>query len=275
MSCCESYAMLPAGCCPARKVLSCPRLNPECCPVKRQKCEEVVEEEEEEEEGAGEEEEEEGGGESENPPRGSRRPARQRKPRPRPPRQRKPRPRRSRNSAGGENSTEPPCINFKWSGPPVVTGKKATGSINGINYTFVSDNLLSTGNNPWGLQTFYTFPREYNVPILQPAIGNEYASKCTLTFDSPIENPSLLFASIGQPGTPVSVTFSVPVTVVFSTGTAFTQDSPTKITAQEGYVILQCTGTYSSLSFEYLMAEYWVDFMFGANFPCEESQTTS
>jgi hypothetical protein len=224
--------MLPAGCCSARKVLSCPRLNPECCPVKRQKCEEVVDEEEEEEEGAGEEEE---GGEGEET----------------------------------ENPTEPPCNNFKWNGTLVGTGNKATGKINNIGFTYTSNKSFTIID--WMQNNrLYPFPSEYNIPGgARSVVRNTEVSHNVLNFSSPIENPVIVLASIGNPTTAVSVKFSKPVNVIFSAGAFFKKDSSTKITGKEAFVLVQMNGTHSSISFDYLNAEVSVDFMFGANFPCE------
>ncbi|MDB5232420.1 MAG: hypothetical protein JWN76_3225 [Chitinophagaceae bacterium] len=151
--------------------------------------------------------------------------------------------------------------NFFWSSTPTVSGKTATGTINGIGYTYTSSsNVLTTGN----MFSHSTFPASYGVPNANPTIQNTAVTDNTLTFASPMTNPVLVFASIGQGGLPVPITFSAPVQIVFSQ--AVVQNSPTQITGTEGYVIVRMMGTFSSISFHYLTAENYCNFAFGADF---------
>ncbi len=155
------------------------------------------------------------------------------------------------------------CIssNFYWSNPPTISGNTATGTINGIGYTYTSSvNVTSTSY----VFNHGIFPTEYNIPNDNPTIQNVYPSSNTLTFDSPMTNPVLVFASIGGGPISVPINFSAPVEVLWSTATV--QNSPTQITGTEGYAVVRMNGTFTSISFDYLTYENWVNFLFGADF---------
>jgi len=158
--------------------------------------------------------------------------------------------------------TECTTSNFFWSDPPTISGKTATGTINGIGYTYTSDvNVRQTSD----MFAHYLFPASYNVPNANPTIQNIEPSSNTLTFDSPMTNPVLVFSSIGGGPIVVTVNFSDPVEILWSNNTIH-QISQTKITGQEGYAIVRMNGTFSSLSFDYLTYENYVNFAFGADF---------
>ncbi|MFN8395377.1 MAG: HYR domain-containing protein, partial [Bacteroidia bacterium] len=151
---------------------------------------------------------------------------------------------------------------FFWSNPPTITGTNtAAGSINGINYTYTSSQPVQTTPS---IFSYGTFPTTYGIPN-QTVIKNVLVSSNTLTFASPMVNPILGFASIGSPSISVGINFQVPITVLWSTATV--QNSSTQITGTEGYALVQLNGTFSSISFDYLNNENYVNFFFGANFP--------
>lgn len=151
--------------------------------------------------------------------------------------------------------------NFYWSNPPSVSGYTATGTINGINYTYTSSQPISTTGYMYANSVF---PASYGVPNANPTIANIYVTSNTLSFSSPMTNPVLVFASIGQPGVYVPITFSAPIQVVWSQ--AVVQNSSTQITGNEGYAIIRLMGTFTSISFNYLAQENWCNFAFGADF---------
>ncbi|HEX6914028.1 MAG TPA: HYR domain-containing protein, partial [Chitinophagaceae bacterium] len=150
--------------------------------------------------------------------------------------------------------------NFYWSNPPTTSGNTATGVINGVNYTYTSSQTVLTTPSVFAHNVF---PVQYNIPNIK-CIQNIYASSNTLTFSSPISNPVLVFASIGQSGIAVPIEFSSPIEVLWST--AVVQNSATRITGNEGYAIVRLNGTFSSISFDYLANENYVNFLFGADF---------
>jgi len=157
-----------------------------------------------------------------------------------------------------------PSTNFIWSNSPSTSGTTASGDINGLGYTYTSNEAVLTSPDVY---SHTVFPASFAVPNTT-SIRNQEITSNTLSFSSSLENPVLLIASIGKPTTPVSVTFSDPIRVLFSQGV--TIDSSTQITGREGYVILQFNGIFSSVSFDYLQAEVYANFTFGADFstPC-------
>ncbi|KGL63146.1 immunoglobulin-like domain-containing protein [Polaribacter sp. Hel1_85] len=153
--------------------------------------------------------------------------------------------------------------NFFWSDAPSTSffSKETTGTINGIGYTYTSSEFIQTTSS---LYSHATFPTTYNVPNNNPTIKNISSSSNTLTFNSPMTNPVLVFASIGNGGQSVPIQFNNDIEVLWSTG--ITIDSSTQITGTEGYAIVRMNGVFSSISFDYLADENWVNFAFGADF---------
>jgi PA14 domain/Domain of unknown function (DUF5011)/Bacterial Ig domain/Secretion system C-terminal sorting domain len=161
---------------------------------------------------------------------------------------------------GIPDATECNKSNFFWSNPPTVSGYTATGVINGINYTYTSSQPVLTTPTVFNHSIF---PVSYNVPNIK-CIQNIYASNNTLTFSSPITNPVLVFSSIGGGPISVPIEFSNPIDVLWST--AVVKNSATRITGTEGYAIVRLNGVFSSISFNYLANENYVNFLFGADF---------
>ncbi len=151
--------------------------------------------------------------------------------------------------------------NFYWSSPPTISGNSATGTINGINYTYNSSTQV------FGTTTMYAhnvFPTNYGVPNANPTIQNLAANTNTLTFASPMTNPVFVFASIGNGNTAVPITFSAPIQIVWSQNVIL--NTSTQITGTEGYAIVRMMGTFTSVTFTYHTAENWCNFAFGADF---------
>jgi hypothetical protein len=150
--------------------------------------------------------------------------------------------------------------NFYWSTPPQVSGSSATGTINGINYTYTSSHSISTTSTVFGHSNF---PTSYSIPN-QLAIKNLDITTNVLSFAQPMNNPVFIFASIGQPSLEVGIEFSSPIQILWSKD--IVKNSDTKITGNEGYVVVRMNGIFSSVSFDYLVAENWANFAFGADF---------
>ncbi|MET3536251.1 T9SS type B sorting domain-containing protein [Chryseobacterium limigenitum] len=157
---------------------------------------------------------------------------------------------------------------FYWTGPISFSPDKtqAQGTINGINYTFTSNKpMIGTSS----MHNYPMFPVSYAVPNNNPSIGNTQASSNTLTFSQPMVDPILVFGSIGSTAGPVSVPiiFDRPVQVLwsgYSPGGSFTINSPTQITASEGFAIIKVPGIHNSVSFDYTITENFSNFTFGA-----------
>ncbi|WP_294249867.1 discoidin domain-containing protein [uncultured Chryseobacterium sp.] len=156
---------------------------------------------------------------------------------------------------------------FYWTGPVSFSpdNKVAKGSINGVGYTFTSDQPMSSTT---GVFQHSVFPASYGVPNNNPTIRNDQISNNVMTFDQSLVDPVLVFASLGG-GPTVPVIFDRPVEVVWSTCTgspcSFVQNSPTQITGKEAYVIVKVPGVHNSISFKYTVAESYVNFVFGAS----------
>ena len=151
--------------------------------------------------------------------------------------------------------------NFQWSSPPQVTGNlTATGNINGVPYTYTSTRQVNTEGS---IQGFSRFPSFYGIPNTTNMMNVE-ASSNTLSFGQPIQNPVLVFASIGAANNFVSVNFNNPFEILWSENVSI--DSERQITGNEGFAIIRFNGTYSQLSFDYSKNEYRANFYFGADF---------
>ncbi|WP_121461242.1 hypothetical protein [Chryseobacterium defluvii] len=157
---------------------------------------------------------------------------------------------------------------FYWTGPITFSATDntvATGTINGIGYTYTSTQPLQASASVYN---YGVFPASYGVPNNNPTIRNIQATTNTLTFSSPMTDPILVFASIGSGAAYVPITFSNPIEIIWSSGgNTLTVNSPTQITGHEGYVILRIPGVHSSISFNYTVAENWANFTFGATLP--------
>ncbi|MBU1371387.1 MAG: DUF5011 domain-containing protein, partial [Bacteroidetes bacterium] len=151
---------------------------------------------------------------------------------------------------------------FFWSNPPTITGfNTATGTINNIGYTYTSDKQVRTTPD---IYNHGIYPSSFNLPN-QRSIQNLEISNNTLTFNSPMTNPVLVFSSIGNSGQAVPIQFSQPYTVLYKNNQVV-ENSTTRLTGTEGYAIIRFNGTFSSLSFQYLANENYVNFAFGADF---------
>ncbi len=142
---------------------------------------------------------------------------------------------------------------FFWVQDLTVTGTyTAAGTIGGQAFTITSD-------QPITLITHYqatTFPSQYKVPsatALQESLGATY----TLTFASPVENPSVSIASLGNSTTLKTFNFGAAVQIEYEShapGTSFIYNngsaaSTTSIAANEGFVIARYNTTVSSVTF--------------------------
>ncbi|AKK74696.1 hypothetical protein OK18_20655 [Chryseobacterium gallinarum] len=157
---------------------------------------------------------------------------------------------------------------FYWTGPvtfSAIDNNIATGTINGVGYTYTSSQPLGSTGNVFG---YGNFPASYGVPNNNPTIKNTQATTNTLTFASPMTDPVLVFSSIGSGVLSVPIIFDKPIEIIWaSAGNTLIVNSPTQITGREGYVILRIPGVHTSVSFNYTVAENWANFTFGATLP--------
>ncbi|MEG5097849.1 hypothetical protein, partial [Microcoleus sp. B13-B4] len=154
------------------------------------------------------------------------------------------------------------ATSYIWNTVPVLSTNQATGSINGINYTYKDSGVTTlTGTN--GYYNYGIFPASYGIPDNNPTIQNIAAGVKTITFSTPIKDPIFTFASIGQPTFAVPITFNFPITLLWSTGVV--QNNSFTITGNEGYAIIQLKGIFSSVSFNFGVAESWCNVGFGTS----------
>jgi len=149
---------------------------------------------------------------------------------------------------------------FRWATFSSISGSTANGTIAATSFNYTANVTLLTTTNMYQV---VRFPSQYGVPSVNPTIRNDIASTNTLTFSQPIRNPLVAFSSIGNPSTPVPVQFDRTVEVLWSESVVV--NSSTRITGSEGFLILRVPGVHSSISFNYLANETYVNFAFGAD----------
>ncbi len=187
------------------------------------------------------------------------------------------------------NVTEVNCeSDFYFSDNPVLNptnSKQATGTIQGIAYTYESDQAITIAKN--GLKAYHE--PSYNsmaslYPLLEPMGGgdpifsdketqtllnanqivNKQVTKNTITFTKPIKNPVLYFYSIGQNGQTVPIKFDQDIKVLGTkNGDEYTVTTRS-LEAAEGIAVVQIPGEHSVISFTYTVAENACFFFFGA-----------
>ncbi|MEM6801725.1 MAG: DUF4347 domain-containing protein, partial [Bacteroidota bacterium] len=151
------------------------------------------------------------------------------------------------------------CSDFDWAVFETPNGNTARGSIGSIGFTYTSSSTILTSG---GIYSHGRFPAEYGVPNTT-SIKNTTITENSISFDSPITNPTLVFASIGQPSVYVPIEFGQPIGSILYSQNIVVNGS-NKITGNEGYVIMKFNGTYDSLTFKYTTAENYANFSFGA-----------
>ena len=135
---------------------------------------------------------------------------------------------------------------FFWSDSPSVSGTTATGTINGVSYTYTSSAPIGTTPN---LYSHSTFPANYGVPN-QLSIKNTAITTNSISFGTPIKNPVLVFSSIGNGSSSVGINFGSEIDLLWSQ--AVVKNSSTQITGTEGYAIVRLNGVFSNINFNSL-----------------------
>lgn len=151
--------------------------------------------------------------------------------------------------------------NYQWLSEPTaiteLTNLPATGVIGDVQYIYSSTVPLQMSADMVGRDNF---PENFSIPN-QMSFRIEDVGINTISFSPPMKNPVVAFASIGNGGVSVPITFSAPVTILF--GINVNQNSPEQITGTEGYAIVQFTGTFATITFDMWVAENWSDIAFG------------
>ncbi|MGJ7029736.1 hypothetical protein [Niabella hirudinis] len=157
---------------------------------------------------------------------------------------------------------------FFWSGTPDPASNPSggpyttSGTINGINYTYQSSAPVSV----FAMYGPQNFPASYDIPSGSIGVRNDYVTSNTLSFASPMINPVLVFASIGNSSLRVPIQFYNDFEVVWANAAVIADHVNKQISGAEGNAIIRIKGTFSSVKFDYLRAETYATFMFGADF---------
>lgn len=168
---------------------------------------------------------------------------------------------------GIPDACDSPCIEpapeFQWVSWNPASGNTIVGEVAGVQATYTSSSPVETQSTLFGATTF---PASYGVPNANPTVRNRYATSNTITFDQPVVDPVFAFASVGNnqsnPNITVPIAFDRPIDVLWSQ--AVTNITATGFDGTEGYAIVRVPGVHTSVSFDYLVDEYYVNFVFGA-----------
>jgi len=156
---------------------------------------------------------------------------------------------------------------YQWMSVNNVSSDAASG----VGQNGISFNVTQTGGGMGphnGMYSANRFPTQYNIPLTAVTIMNSAAGVFTATFSQPVTNPLVAFASVGRPGMPVPVIVSRPFTPIWtdaaSPGWSTTYDLPNNsFTGEEGFNIIRIDGTFTSVSFNYTVAEFYCTVAFG------------
>ncbi len=149
---------------------------------------------------------------------------------------------------------------LSWSNVNTINSSTAIASIgsNAITINNTSGGLFSTSNVFNG----GIFPAQYNLPINNLTLANNLAGLFTFCFNTPVSNPQIAIASIGNSGLPVSINTSVPYQVIWA-GPGMNFINNQSLIGQEGYCIIVFPGTHQCISFDYLTSENYCNIVFG------------
>ncbi|MCF8238904.1 MAG: gliding motility-associated C-terminal domain-containing protein [Saprospiraceae bacterium] len=161
--------------------------------------------------------------------------------------------------------------NYDWAVWTGFTGMEATGTIstpNGpisvsmtTNYTFDS----TPGIYNYGIfSAFNDPPPNSTVPRTTWASGP--GGETTMCFSETVSNPVLLLSSVGNPGLPVTLQFSLPYQVVFDGG-GMTWVNSTTLIGQEGYGIIVFPGDFDCVTIYSSTPENYTNITWGINPP--------
>jgi hypothetical protein len=145
-----------------------------------------------------------------------------------------------------------------------------SSTASGIGQNGIAISIVQTGAGMGSLNGMYAsgvFPIEYGIPSSGNQIVNTQAGTFTATFNQPVKDALVAFASVGNPSLSVPVQVSAPFTPIWSTATTYqnpvnaTQYS--QFTGTEGFNIIRIDGTVSSVTFNYTVSEIYCTVCFG------------
>lgn len=162
-----------------------------------------------------------------------------------------------------QNPLNPLCdsTRLNWVTWTSVNGTSGAGTI--------SSSLNMTLNKPSGGMSTTAgmfnggvFPPQFNVPISATSLRNDLAGLFTFCFNTPVVNPQIAMASIGNGGNSVQINTSVPYEVIWQ-GLNMQYPNSTSFIGTEGFTIIMFPGTHSCISFDYLQSEVYCNLAFG------------
>ena len=157
---------------------------------------------------------------------------------------------------------------YQW----MTLNSVASGTASGTGQNGITVSITQTGGglaaNAGGMYDGTRFPQIYSVPTSGNQIRNTRAGVFTATFSTPVTNPLVAFASVGNPSTPVPVLVSTPFTPIWTDNTtagwSTTYDLPNNtFTGTEGFNIIRIDGTVTTVSFNYTATENYSTMAFG------------
>jgi gliding motility-associated-like protein len=163
----------------------------------------------------------------------------------------------------------PNSAGFQWMTMNSIPTNSSSASGTGQNGITVSITQSGGGmQSHTGMYSANLFPAQYSVPSTGVQIRNNNAGVFTATFSQPVTNPIVSFASVGNPSLSVPVIVSRPFTPVWTytanPGWTTTYDlANNTFTGREGFNIIRLEGTFTSVSFNYTVAEQYCTVAFG------------
>jgi gliding motility-associated-like protein len=156
---------------------------------------------------------------------------------------------------------------YQW----MTVNNVSANSASGVGQNGITFNVTQTGGGMGphgGMYAAGRFPPQYNIPQTATTIKNTALGVFTATFSQPVTNPLVAFASVGQPGLPVPVNVSRPFTPIWTDaatpGWSTTYNlSNNSFTGEEGFNIIRIDGTFTTVSFNYTVAENYCTVAFG------------
>lgn len=167
------------------------------------------------------------------------------------------------------------CLqNYSWAKWSNFNGTSATGTIlvdgKNVNVTMSANYTFSSTSDIYLLADFFKPFSGYSaiinstVPKTTWSIGQ--GGKTTMCFSEPVTNPILLFASLGRPFNPVTLSFSEPYVPLYDGGGMTFKDTYS-LTGNEGNSIVLFPGTFTCLTINSTTPEDYTNITWGLQPP--------
>ena len=161
--------------------------------------------------------------------------------------------------------------NFGSSGYQWMTINSVTSSAaSGVGQNGITISIVQTGGGMGSINGMYAagvFPAEYGVPSGGTQIQNTRSGTFTATFGQPVRDALVAFASVGNPSVSVPVQVSTPFTPIWGIDTTYQNpvnaSQYSQFTGREGFNIIRIDGTFTSVSFNYAVSEFYCTVCFG------------